>query len=667
MAAIFLSYAREDRSCAEKLAATLETAGHDVWWDRRLDGGEEFSAEIEAALDKAEAVVVAWSKESIRSRWVRDEAAAGCEKGVLVPLSIDGSLPPMGFRQFHTMDFSGWKGARSDERTEDFLHAVERRLKLGEGEAPPKARERPKAKFRPFAGNRTWTALAVVLLVAAAAIGAYIFVDRNKADGAGSKPTIALLPFKSPAGDGELSQLASQSRESIAHTFSQSGMPIRVMDSVSAEGGKAADFLISAEVSRAGEKVLVSIRLDEAAHRVTVFSDRFEASGEDVRNLPERIGAQMAGNLTWGAPLAVLDRSHLIDPAVIAELLRSADFNSGLDSLQSYQKDKGLAAREPNLGMAQLNLAFSTGFVLAQLPRAERREAVAQARVAAERALKLRPDFGDTYATWCVLHSWSRIAECEDRLREGKRVDPDAPFLNTFLSHRLRDVGKFEESDELARMAYSHDVYVPTKLGWVLKTLEFSGEREAAQELFDQGTRWWPDYEGMFYRNRVYGLIQRGDFESLPSVEKNLSADADGTRLPGAPAIAAAVKSKSVAALRRACPEGDNYVLNMSCMLAFAKLGDLDRAYAIADNMYPAMMGRTPAETESIWLNELPDGLPLQYITSPAAAPMRRDPRYLKLAQRVGLLDYWRGGRGRAPDFCRERPEPVCAQLRPRT
>ena len=49
MASIFLSYARENRSCAEKLAATLESAGHSVWWDRHLDGGEEFSAEIEAA------------------------------------------------------------------------------------------------------------------------------------------------------------------------------------------------------------------------------------------------------------------------------------------------------------------------------------------------------------------------------------------------------------------------------------------------------------------------------------------------------------------------------------------------------------------------------------------------------------------------------------------
>ena len=77
MGAIFLSYAREDRASAQNLARVLESAGHSVWWDRHLDGGEEFSAEIEAALGQSDVVVVAWSKESVKSRWVRDEAAVG--------------------------------------------------------------------------------------------------------------------------------------------------------------------------------------------------------------------------------------------------------------------------------------------------------------------------------------------------------------------------------------------------------------------------------------------------------------------------------------------------------------------------------------------------------------------------------------------------------------
>ena len=38
MADIFISYAHEDRSRIERLAATLEAEGLSVWWDRHIAG-----------------------------------------------------------------------------------------------------------------------------------------------------------------------------------------------------------------------------------------------------------------------------------------------------------------------------------------------------------------------------------------------------------------------------------------------------------------------------------------------------------------------------------------------------------------------------------------------------------------------------------------------------
>ena len=344
----------------------------------------------------------------------------------------------------------------------------------------------------------------------------------------------------------------------------------------------------------------------------------------------------------------------------MAELLQGADFSSDLDELQGYQIAKRIAAKAPDLQVAQINVAFSTAFALSQLPREERREAVAEARRAADRAIALGPHFGDTYATWCLLHSETRLAECEDRLRDGKRTDPDAPFLNTFLSHLMRGVGRFDESMERARLSHTHDVYLPTKIAWMLKTLEYAGESDEARKLYQQGARWWPEYKGMFFRNRINGLIQRGDFDALPRLEHDVGATSLQPDYENSTALVAALKSKSIAAARQACPDGDIYFLNVRCMLALASLGDQDGAYAIAGKLYPRRLGRTPAETERIWLDE-PDAPPLEFVTSPAAAPMRRDPRYLQLAQRTGLLDYWRSGR--IPDFCRKQPEPICSQL----
>lgn len=109
MAQIFLSYARADRVRVSELVAALQRAGHQVWWDRRLSAGAEFEREIEQALADADAVIVAWSAASVRSHWVRDEATAGRDTNRLVPVSLDGSAPPLGFRQLHTIDLTAWE------------------------------------------------------------------------------------------------------------------------------------------------------------------------------------------------------------------------------------------------------------------------------------------------------------------------------------------------------------------------------------------------------------------------------------------------------------------------------------------------------------------------------------------------------------------------------
>uniref|UniRef100_UPI0013DAD669 toll/interleukin-1 receptor domain-containing protein n=1 Tax=Sandarakinorhabdus rubra TaxID=2672568 RepID=UPI0013DAD669 len=109
---LFLSYARADRAWAERLIHALEAAGagFDIWWDALLEGGENFLPTTEAALNGADVVVVLWSETSVASHWVRDEATTGRDRRRLVPISIDGSLPPLGFRQFQVIDMAGWPG-----------------------------------------------------------------------------------------------------------------------------------------------------------------------------------------------------------------------------------------------------------------------------------------------------------------------------------------------------------------------------------------------------------------------------------------------------------------------------------------------------------------------------------------------------------------------------
>ena len=125
MAKVFLSYDRDDTERARPVALALEKAGHAVWWDLHIRGGEQYTKVIDEALKAADAVVVLWSKYSVESAWVRDEAAAGRDTGRLVPAALDGTDPPLGFRQFQTIDLSQWRGRGKPSELKTLLADVE--------------------------------------------------------------------------------------------------------------------------------------------------------------------------------------------------------------------------------------------------------------------------------------------------------------------------------------------------------------------------------------------------------------------------------------------------------------------------------------------------------------------------------------------------------------
>ena len=125
MARLFLSYSREDRHLVEPLAALLERAGHAVWWDRRIAGGSDFSVEIARELSAAAVVLVAWSNASVVSHWVKDEAAEGRDRGRLVPLLLDRTAPPLGFRQIQAVELAGWDGNGRPAAFDELLRAID--------------------------------------------------------------------------------------------------------------------------------------------------------------------------------------------------------------------------------------------------------------------------------------------------------------------------------------------------------------------------------------------------------------------------------------------------------------------------------------------------------------------------------------------------------------
>jgi hypothetical protein len=110
MADVFISYARSTEGQAQQIAKALRELGYNVWRDDDLPAHRDYTTVIEEHLHAAKAVVVAWSAEAVKSRWVCAEADVAHEAGVLVQLTLDGSTPPLPFNRIQCADMNGWNG-----------------------------------------------------------------------------------------------------------------------------------------------------------------------------------------------------------------------------------------------------------------------------------------------------------------------------------------------------------------------------------------------------------------------------------------------------------------------------------------------------------------------------------------------------------------------------
>jgi hypothetical protein len=139
---IFISYSRLDRDRAGQLVAALRAAGRSIWIDSTgIEEGRAYDRQIEAALSNAQCVIVLWSRNSVNSDWVRNEAAEALRAEKLLPLLTDDSVPPLQFRSVQAIDFREWGGSNEGREFQQLQAAIDRRLQ--EGTLPAGPRHQP--------------------------------------------------------------------------------------------------------------------------------------------------------------------------------------------------------------------------------------------------------------------------------------------------------------------------------------------------------------------------------------------------------------------------------------------------------------------------------------------------------------------------------------------
>lgn len=406
---LFLSYARADRAIAERLAERLEQAGHTVWWDALIEGGAKFASSIREALDAADVVIVLWSQSSVESDWVRDEAAQGRDRRRLVPLTIDGSQPPLGFRQYQVIDIARWKGDPNAPEIAAILRAVA--ITAGQTVAP--AAPRPLLALPGSRASRRQVLVgAGAGTLVAAGGGMLAWRYRHDDDLPPSAQAIAVLPFKNLSGDPAQDYLAAGLTEEVrAALAANAGFQVaaatssaKAQDSAKNATSIARDlgvaYLLDGSVQRSNDVVRIATSLTDGKTGFTRWSQSIDRKTSDIfavqNEIARTVSEALQIRIATDAP--VLGGTH--DIAAYENFLRGrALFNQAKDEATDRSAlaylDLAVAA-DPAFAMAHAARSRSLIAIAVEYASAgQLQPLVAASLAAAQRALALAPDLAE--------------------------------------------------------------------------------------------------------------------------------------------------------------------------------------------------------------------------------------------------------------------------------
>ncbi|MFL6763378.1 MAG: TIR domain-containing protein [Sphingomicrobium sp.] len=619
MAKLFLSYDRDDSAKAQIIAGALEKAGHDVWWDRHIGGGAEYSLEIEQALDRADGVVVLWSTASVNSAWVRDEAGAGRDRGCLIPVSIDTVKPPLGFRQFQSIDLTKWRANRKSDQFEALDRAAAGLSTKTAGKPDPLRALNPRRSR--IAGLKWLAIAAAALTIVAIGLGALRFfaasslpvvavtaADRTPRSRAAADDLLVKLGSLSQVGDGELVLLGSSA------AGRKSDLILRVADTGGDEQPRGNLVLLDGKnnsVLWTGEfgsslRQLADLRQQISLTAGRVLGCTFEARGQ--RNLRREILTQF------------------LDACASLADIQLDDYDRPASQLRK------IVQQDPDFRPAWSRLLVAD-ITLADLAHSTAGDQAAQRQVRADLAqAKTRfPDIPEIAIAELSNIPRSNFARRIDLLEAAARRAPDNAQIAASLSSELMSIGRSADAIAAAHRAADLDALSPRMWTGYIMALAYGGRVDTARDELAQAEKVWAN-TGTLRDAQVAFLSRFGD----PRAALKLDSEGYNTRfyLDARADPSATNTARFKAGVDEFRPKTVDFAQVAWAIQGLAEFGFVDDVY--------------------YWLGRLSDEDAARIsdvLFRPALASARRDARFMPLASRIGLIRYWRSS-GKWPDFC---------------
>ena len=525
MARIFLSYARVDADPAKRLADALGQAGHDVWWDREINAGSRFTSEIDKALREAEAIVVLWTKASVESAWVQDEAAEGRDSGRLIPVSVAGVRPPLGFRQYQSILLD--EGGGQDQQFAHVLTAIEKIV----GDKRPQARA-------------------------------------SSPPGAAGEHSICVLPFVNMSGDPEQEYFSDGITEDIITDLSKvSALSVIARNTAFTFKGKSSDVevvrtlgvshMLEGSVRKAGNRVRITAQLVDGRKGNHLWGERYDRELTDIFEIQDEISRAIVDalrvKLRPSEKRAIENRGTVNVEAYDYYLKGRKFFHNttrnyvnlarrmfekaveldphyarahaglvGCDTRLNEWYGAGIATDEI-LAIADKALELEPGLAEAHAARGSALADAgrhADAEIAFQRALELDPNSYD------ALYSYGRYSMTVDKTERAAdlftraiEIEPEDPQAALLAHIPLRKLGRIEEAEKYAKLGLKlaekalqlhPESSRPAQLGACV--LAAMGEKQQAKEWLAHALAIDPDDNAARY-NAACCLAQIGEPE----------------------------------------------------------------------------------------------------------------------------------------------------------
>lgn len=469
-------------------------------------------------------------------------------------------------------------------------------------------------------------ALAVVLLFGTAFV-AWRMIHRS------SVPIVAVMPADGSAG------AATIARDLVVKLGSLRAARLDTVKLIGPENGgaRSADFIFEVARSRT-----VNLMLLAGRDHALLWSKDFDLDAGGEAALEQRVAYTAAQVL--GCSLEALGvRGVKLDEQTVKLYLNGCAL---LD--ETYRADprpvvpifSQVVARAPSFKPAWAKLLLAEG----QIARGEmlfnNRPAPGDLPQHIRTAERLDPRLPELYIAKTALLPIAAFLQRQQLINEAFRTGPDNPHLLVVRSELYEFVGRTDEAVQDAARAAELDPLSPGLRSNHIQTLAYAGRIPAARQELARAEQLWPGTaaieDSRFRLNSRYGDAREAlrmarskgvyHLAMTPNMEAFLVARIEPTVANVEKAITA-TRSAELTETRR--------------MVELAQvLGEFGREEELYSELF-----RWPILDRA--------GIISSVLFRPALRKFRQDPRFMLVAKRLGLIDYWRAT-GKWPDFCFE-------------